>query len=244
MAKKIGKWEPEPIEPAIPFAPHNFNTTVGVPIPTIYMTQKVVNDIFILVDQCDIEIGWLGIVEPYGEDALLIKEIFVPKQQCHAATTKLSPDGIVQVYTDLMKRDKGADLVNKLRFWGHSHVNMDVQPSHQDDDQMKDFGKNKCEYFIRGIFNKKGSAKFDIWYYEKGISLLDVPWAICPSVEQSRKDELKKVIKDKVKEEKYTPNYKGYRYKSAPGNPKHASGVWPREEYEGRIDLEDDRFDH
>jgi len=202
MKKKFA-WTPPKIEPAKPFVAHSFNTIVDTVIPTVYMTPDVVGDIFCLVDECETEIGWLGIVEQKNDGALLIKEIFVPKQECHATTTKFDKDGIMDVYTEIMKRPNGADLVNQLRFWGHSHVMFDTIPSPQDEDQMEDFRKNKCDYFIRGIFNKLGSARFDVFDYQKNIAMLDVPWAICPEIGIPSKTKAKNLIRSKVKEVKY-----------------------------------------
>lgn len=190
-----------PIDPAKLFTPHEFNTRVRTPIPTIYITEQAISDMFLLTDECDTEVGWLGTVKqvPDSHD-LLIDEIFLPKQECHYATTKLSVDGLMDVYNELMERKDGDKLVDSLRFWGHSHVNMDVDPSRQDEEQMEMFKKNKCDFFIRGIVNKKAKMKFDVFYYNTNVACLDCPWAMYFVANEEKRLEWRASLKTKVAE--------------------------------------------
>ena len=55
---------------------------------------------------------------------------------------------------------------------GHSHVNMGVGPSGQDDSMILEFKTR--DFFIRGIFNKKGDIKMDIYDFKNNIKYLDV----------------------------------------------------------------------
>jgi hypothetical protein len=189
-----------PIDPARLFIPHEFGTRVRTPIPTIHITQQAIADMFTLTDECDTEIGWLGTVTQMEDADLLIEEIFLPKQECHFATTKLSVDGLMDVYNELMARKDGAKLVDKLRFWGHSHVNMDVEPSKQDNDQMEMFQKNKCDFFVRGIVNKKAKMKFDVFYYNTNVVVLDCPWTLHFTVSDNKRLQWRQSIKNKVSE--------------------------------------------
>lgn len=67
---------------------------------------------------------------------------------------------------------------NSLRFWGHSHVNMAVNPSGTDDRTMEDFEDNKFEYMIRGIFNKKDAVRIDLFDYKRGLIFMNIDWSI------------------------------------------------------------------
>jgi hypothetical protein len=209
------------IEPAQPFAARNFSTIVETHIPIIYIPSDIADQMFCLIDECETEIGWLGIVEQ-SNLALTIKEIFVPKQECHAVTTRFDKEGLMEVYSEIMQRPDGADLINQLRFWGHSHVMLETFPSLQDDEQMEDFRKNRCDYFIRGIFNKLGSARFDVFQYEKGVKILDVPWTILSETSTQNKTRAKDLIKSRVKKiPLYTPSKsnwaKGFSAKASKG---------------------------
>lgn len=192
-----------PIDPAKLFIPHEFATRIRTPIPTIYITEQAISDMYLLTDECDTEVGWLGTVQVMGEGPdLLINEIFLPKQECHFATTKLSVDGLMDVYNELMERKDGAKLVDQLRFWGHSHVNLDVDPSKQDEEQMEMFKKNKCDYFVRGIVNKKAKMKFDVFYYNTNVACLDCPWAIYFVADEDKRLQWRQSLKTKVAESK------------------------------------------
>ena len=48
-----------------------------------------------------------------------------------------------------------------MKLWGHSHVNMGVSASSQDDKQIKELKAN-TDFFIRVIMNKKDEIKIDI----------------------------------------------------------------------------------
>ena len=66
------------------------------------------------------------------------------------------------------------DQFNRMRFHGHSHVNMGVSPSGTDDKYRKDMCALIEDFYIFGIFNKKGASQIDIYdvvdniYYEDG----------------------------------------------------------------------------
>ena len=200
MAKIIGSIDKDSFTPAgihaepddelraVPFQPHNFDPQVEFEVPTIYVGYKAYNDMLMLVDLCDIEIGWMGLVDkmPNGID-LRISRIMLPKQVCSSVTTKLDATALAELGESLLKLPNGTAVINKLRFWGHSHVNMETFASGQDDAQMDDFKENGCDFMIRGIMNKRGSMKFDIYYYEREMVIKDVPWNIYFPVERKKR---------------------------------------------------------
>ena len=131
------------------FNPHSFSTKVEFEkIPHIYLTNQAYNDMAILVDEVDKEVGWLGTASVIG-GGFLIDEIFLVKQEVASTTTELDEDGIAELGVELLgSREDGMDVVNSIRFWGHSHVNMQTGPSGQDDSQMDLFKQNNCDWFI------------------------------------------------------------------------------------------------
>ena len=190
---------------ATPFRPHHFKTEVEMKTPVIYVGYKAYNDMYMLVDICDIEIGWMGIVDvmPNGHD-LRISRIMLPKQECSSATTNLEAEALGEIGQALLKQPSGTELYNKLRFWGHSHVSMDVGPSGQDNDQMEMFKENGCDYFVRGIMNKRGKMKFDVFYYERQTVILDVPWTIYFPIDGKKRKFWEDQIKNKVERISYS----------------------------------------
>lgn len=206
--------------------------------PTVYIHQDALNKINVIIDNGGKdEVGWLATAQKIDTN-YLIKEVFIPKQDVHATTTEINVDGLGELMTELLEdKEHGLDRYNDLRCWGHSHVNMGVTPSGQDESQMKLFSDNKCDWFIRMIGNKKGELKVDIFDYKNGIQLTDVPWrtyanvatgAIQTEINElyNKIDELEqkfgeivqeqeKSITESVKkeiEEKVKPKYKTYGY--------------------------------
>lgn len=199
---------------ANPFFPHKFDTKLKYcASPIILISQKAYNDMYILVDEMSDEIGWLGAVKKEG-DIYTIEKIYLLKQQVDAATTILDNKSISELISEIIKKPNGVDEANKMRFWGHSHVEMDVEPSVQDEDQIKLFKKNRFDWFIRGICNKMGSIKFSLFLFDKDIVIDDVPWSVEISASDSRREEIKKEIKSKIKKTRgyYKSNYYDRNY--------------------------------
>ena len=134
--------------------------------PQVVYTTKAWQTIQYLVTKCPVEIGWLGLVEHIAShNMFLINEIFVPKQEVSGATTEIEADAITALALKLL--DEGVDT-SQLYYWGHSHVNMGVSPSGQDERQLDEYLAH-CPVFIRGIYNKKGDAKVDVFDTAAGV---------------------------------------------------------------------------
>lgn len=93
---------------------------------------------------------------------------------------------------------------------------MGVTPSAQDDAQMALFQENGCDWFIRGIFNKNGAARFTVYYYTfQNFAIDDCPWSVDWSNENPRANALKEELKEKVRTisvtTKHSTGYKGYQ---------------------------------
>lgn len=129
-----------------------------VTFPKVYYTREVAEAIDYIVDQVDTELGWFGYVEKQDND-YLITDIYIPKQIVSGTTVDIAPDAVTALTMELM--DKGKDP-SKLRYHGHSHVNMAVSPSTTDQDMIDDFLEH-ADYFIRGIYNKKGDSRVDVF---------------------------------------------------------------------------------
>lgn len=196
--------------PAQPFAQHAFEARPeflnGGGIPTIFMTREVYSRMWHLVDIADEEVGWLGAVRTTPQNDYLIEEVFLLEQEVSATATDLSVDGQAKLAQYLIdNRADGIEIVNRLRFWGHSHVTMETSPSPQDDRQMEQFLENGCSWFVRGILNKRGRMEFTLFLWEARVKIVDVPWAIYERVDESIRSEIEAEFRNKVSRKIYIP---------------------------------------
>lgn len=157
------------------------DTKVGVVkefAPRIGVKSDAIAKMFIYVNECKDEVGWLGTAN-YNEKErfITIEDVYLFDQEVHATTTEITPEGLSDFAQELLSMgDEGMEIWNNLKMWGHSHVNMSVSPSGQDDRQMETFREGGHDWFIRLIANKKGDMKLDLYDYNSGIVYLDLPW--------------------------------------------------------------------
>lgn len=178
--------------------------------PRVLISREAYLDTAILVDEVETEVGWLGLVSRQGND-FLIEKIFLLKQEVSSVTTELDAGAIAEL-TAMVIADGGIEAANKLRFWGHSHVNMGTTPSGQDEAQMAVF-QDSCEWFVRGIFNKGGRAEISLFLWDIGIRIDDVPWEIYDAADERRVTAIRAEIAAKVKTKAYayhSAQYGGY----------------------------------
>lgn len=152
-------------------------------IPLLLINQQALYKMWTYVDSCSDEIGWLGTIQE-KKGFYYLDDVFLFHQEVHATTTEITVDGLTSFAEELLQQENGMELWNTMRVWGHSHVNMAVFASGQDDAQMKTFGEAGNPYFFRIISNKKGELKVDMFHYANGITYLDVPWEIHETVQE------------------------------------------------------------
>jgi len=135
------------------------------PIQVLF-TPKAYIKMYTLINCYDSEIGWRGIVEHPDKKIFVITDILVFPQKVSAATV----DTDEKEY-DEWKNALPDDIFNKIRFYGHSHVNMGTNPSNVDmrerTDLISQFGDTG--YLIFGIFNKKGAWSWELYDMETGM---------------------------------------------------------------------------
>lgn len=194
-------------------APHKFATTVRIidGMPKIEISRKAADDMAYIIDKSPKEVSWLGSVKMIGENpqsaTYHIEEVFIIDQQVSAAETEMNEDGLGKFGEEMSKTEKGMLILNHLHFWGHSHVEMETFASATDIKQMDLFKDNDRDYFIRGIFNKKGKAQFSIFLYELDIEFHDVEWSVkAPTIPEARKVFWDKELEAKVHARTYNYN--------------------------------------
>lgn len=195
------------------FAPHTFRLSrrfIEPRQPRVFIEREVFLDMMHLVAECTVEIGWLGLAYRQGDNFVIRGEIFVPKQRVHSSECEITEDGLAELTEELYTTrdpDKADDLLEALTFWGHSHVNMQVDPSNQDERQMKELlgGRDPSElpWYIRGIFNKRGDAKFSVFLFDEGVVFDDVPWEVIEPIDHARRSHWRDVIDQKVERQSF-----------------------------------------
>ena len=178
---------PEPKD--APFRPHSFSPRAEIlsppKCPRVLISPDAYKRMLLYVELAPKEVGWLGLVKHLDTGDFLIHSVHLLEQEVTAVETELSTVGQEKLCEEL-KRGKSLmekiEVVNTLRFWGHSHVYMRVSPSGTDERTMITKGRDGAaiglEWYIRGIFNKLGVAKFDVYRFDRNYRFIDVPWAV------------------------------------------------------------------
>lgn len=175
----------------------------------LLISAKSFNKMQAVVAACNVEIGWYGFIQELQNNVFYLTDIFVPSQQLVSGATctiKEEGDNAAIDWEDEMRKEYGDGFI---RLWGHSHVDMGVNPSGQDITQFRELKKN-LPYYFRLIMNKKGvlGITFSAFGYEIEIS----SWEVEPDT--SVLEWATEVVSEAKKySEKNTPNanYAGFR---------------------------------
>lgn len=132
--------------------------------PVLYYEPHIWNQIRYIIDVSPKEVGWWGRVEKC-EGGYKVVALYVPSQTVHSAETDISSEAMADLALEII--NEGHDP-QTLYYWGHSHVNMGVSPSGQDETQVREYLAS-CPVFIRGIYNKQGASKVDIYDVEANV---------------------------------------------------------------------------
>lgn len=149
----------------------NFSTTISKKIeditqrPKIYMDVCVYHKMLQYVLLCDKEIAWHGTVERIDQN-FHITDVFLYPQEITSITVRTDRKGIkdAPLYNDWAEKLTD-DVYNKLRFQGHSHVNMHVSASGTDENNQKEFLQNLLDddFYIFVIMNKSQKVNWCIY---------------------------------------------------------------------------------
>lgn len=134
-------------------------------MPTIIVSANAEYKMRALIRQSAEEVAWHGTVS-FDEDnnEYLIEDIFVFPQDVTAATAVATDD----YGTWLMTLSE--EEFNKLRFHGHSHVNMGVTPSATDLNYQQQLLAMVNDFYIFAIYNKEDDL--NIWIYNVATNTL------------------------------------------------------------------------
>lgn len=181
----------------------------------LYILPEARNKMELYCDLSEGEIGWLAYVEQFDKQGFLITDCALLKQEVHATTTEITAEGLLEFWNNTPVEQQA-----KIKLWGHSHVNMSVSPSGQDDSQMEYF-RDGNPWFIRLITNKKREYHIDIYDYANGLKI-HMDQADLKTYNPAE-NELRKQIEDEIK---LKVSKKEYKSTSSVLPAKSSSTVW------------------
>jgi hypothetical protein len=184
--------------------------------PLVNITQEAFDKMMMLVSSCSFEIGWFAVVDHIENELVVSDVIIIPKQEVSGVTVNISAEDVGDMFSEMMKlygKDTATQMLNKIRLYGHSHVNMGVSPSGTDTNQMleyaKDFDPGDNPYFVMIILNKRKEVHISLLDMTLGIKHVDAPYIIGEENNELR-DWAVKEITEKVTEKKFvTYDYPG-----------------------------------
>lgn len=158
-----------------------------------------------LIQECSKEIAWKGIVERQGDKEFFIEDIIMFPQKVTSSTVETDDDTFSNWITERVMNNE----IDKIRFHGHSHVNMGVSPSTVDTSYQETILSDIKDFYIFGIFNKKEDWWFNVYDVENNILYekddIEYYYNQAPAKEWA-KDSIKKYVKEQ------TYNYYGGYY--------------------------------
>ena len=187
------------------FVPHEFHPQIEMAKgnPSIVISRQAFDRMRLFVRLVPVEVAWLGTVKELPGGSLRIEEVFLHRQEVSGGEATLTSAGLQDFAKELLAQgEAGVETWNAIRFWGHSHVFMDTNPSPQDRDTMEWIRDCGHPWFIRGIFNKLGRASFSVYYYTQGVQVHDVPWVVEEPDDPALEEAVAVEIGAKVSEQK------------------------------------------
>ncbi len=105
------------------------------------------------------EVSGLGTVEEF-DGGFLVTDLFLPKQTCSAGGTELDGESVA---TLIMELDQAGQDSGTLRFWWHSHGDLDVFWSGTDEACIDNLANG--DYVLSLVTNRRGRtlARLDIY---------------------------------------------------------------------------------
>jgi len=113
------------------------------------------------------------IIGQEDQNYYFVRDIFYPKHyEANGGTCEIDEGHHAEW---LFNNDKDDD-VPKIKFWGHSHVNMGTGASGQDENQAIERMTGTQSYLLRAIANKRGDLSISFFDYERMLRFDNVQW--------------------------------------------------------------------
>lgn len=154
-----------------------------------------------LVRNCTKEVGWHGFVERTNSDTFIITDIVVYPQTVTGTTVNTDELEYAQWLMQLSTED-----VKKMRFQGHSHVNMGCTPSSVDIDLYNKYLTNLTDddFYIFFICNKRAEIHALLYDLKTNTKYTSSDIDIIKETDMSKWYD---TVKENIKESKININY-------------------------------------
>lgn len=136
--------------------------------PKVILDNLVYRQIMHWVNKSDHEVSGLGIINLQADSVLRVTKVMLLPQVNGPTHTDIEPKDAAKLLYQCR------DIPGDLRFWWHSHVNMDVFWSGTDMDTIKKLGQGG--WFLSMVFNKKREMR-SAFYSVDGTQ---TPWGTFP----------------------------------------------------------------
>lgn len=158
--------------------------------PTIYLTPAVKEKLDLYIEHSNTEISGVGNIS-INNNTLLIDEIYLLEQKNTAVNTDIDSEVFSKFCTELVKERKS---IEGLKFWWHSHVNMNTFWSAQDEQAIETL---ETDFLVSIVGNKKGDylGRIDTFVPYRS-SIDDIPIKVLSSSDLV--DQIKKEISEKT----------------------------------------------
>lgn len=184
--------------------------------PKIYLPVEVAKQIKALVALGEGEIGWCGLVKKIegGDEGkkwlkgVLIEEIYVPKQTVSMVSVDVGPEAMSEYMDKLVEEGRTGDI-ERIRYQGHSHVNMGVTPSAQDEECWKEWSvsllgnENKITAYTIHNKRKETYGRICVDVLGMGIVRMESPVVVLELANDPVRTWARKMIEQQTKEKKH-----------------------------------------
>ena len=198
----------------IGFVQHKAQSSIRMSVPVVSIKPEAFYKMLFYVRNTKGEVGWIGHCTKPSRNEIIIHDVYLPRQQAHEATCELSPSGLADIAQEILLSDfeKGDEICNNLRLWGHSHGISGVSPSSQDIIQLQEFEETGYEWFLGVIANQSGSLRFTYIDFENLYTIEDLPWKLYFEIPDGLEDYIISEVKDKVSPILPKKSSKGNKY--------------------------------
>lgn len=195
---------------------HRYNVQLNIPV-------DIYEKIMFWVNMSDYEVSWWGLLD-YEKDTNIftVKEVFLLEQEVSRAETEISATAMHKIMFETR------DSPYKLRWWGHSHANMDVFWSGTDVETM--MVNSQGGWLLSTVFNKKRELKTAfITDIPASLYIDNVPTNIITPHNQDWEKEYREKVKVKTyKSKKIDPYDKNPAYKELTKKSKEEEDLFER----------------
>lgn len=157
------------------------NRTIAVPLvqpvlPQVHISAYANAIMWSIVDQVPVEASWYAtaIRDEHGD--IIIDDVYIPHHTGSSGLTTITEDGEAFLMEELLAEPDGAEIIQNLACWGHSHHSMGVFASGQDEAQARELIQRREDFYVRLIMNKRGDLNATVYLIDEGIEVRE---AVC-----------------------------------------------------------------